>query len=359
MDNCRKKEVERLIELARQTEFQVCIWGAGYIGKGIGLKLLKQLAIKVDYYCDNNETLIGKEIAEGIRCEGYDRLVKNCENTICFLIMRSDYIGEVFQQLTQMGISNIVTYQELLEMDRVIEQYYPFMSRNKIAIYTCIVGDYDQISEPLWIENDCDYYIISDRKPERETVFKYLDICDYLPDDVKDNTRKNRYIKINAHKIFPQYRYSIYVDGNIVIKKGITKCIENLPKSRIGVAGESYWDSVYIEGLRCIESKFDDKEFIMKQIEKYWLEGMPEHFGSFLCNVLAREHNHPNCVKLMEEWWEQLKRYSRRDQISFPYVLWKNGYTKEDIKQLAPKPGFLSDYWLFIHEHNQHRITSK
>lgn len=43
MDNYRKEEIERLIKSAKEKEFEVCIWGAGYIGRGIGFKILKQL----------------------------------------------------------------------------------------------------------------------------------------------------------------------------------------------------------------------------------------------------------------------------------------------------------------------------
>lgn len=355
MDN--KKEIWQLVEQAQSVDYQVCIWGAGYIGRGVGLNLLEQLGICVDYYCDNNQELFGKEIIDGIICEDFQKLIDNRDTTVCFLIMRSDYIGEVYEQLKNMKIKNIVTYQELLEIDGIVEGYYPFMSRRKIAVYTCIVGNYDQINDPQFISEDCDYYLISDQKPNQKTIFQYLDINDYLPKEIKDNTRKNRYAKINVHKIFPNYRYSIYIDGNLIIKAEMKGCIENLPRTRVAVAGESYWDNIYIEGIRCIESNRDQKEIILKQVERYWLEGMPDHFGSFLCNVLVREHNHPSCVQLMEDWWEQLVEYSKRDQISFPYVLWKNGYTKEDIKTLAPKPGFKSDYWIFLHEHNQHRIN--
>lgn len=353
-----KKNVKRLIELAQSEEYEVCIWGAGHIGKGFGLKLLKDLGICVNYYCDNNKSLYGREMVDGIKCEPYERLLNNYDKTVCFLIMRSDYIGEVYNQITNMGIKNIVTYQDLFEMEGIVEQYFSFMRKNQIAVYTCIVGEYDEIKEPQFVSNDCDYYILSDKMPEKETVFKFLNINDYLPKGIEDNTRKNRYVKINAHKVFPQYKYSIYIDGNLTIKADMTKCIENLPSTRVAVAGESYWDNVYVEGIRCIESKRDQKELICKQLEKYWLQGMPEHFGSFLCNVLIREHNNPKCICLMEDWWKQLVQYSKRDQISFPYVLWKNGYTKDDVKTLAPKPGFVSDYWIFEHEHNRHRIAN-
>ena len=352
-------EIQDLINKAKTDQYEVCIWGAGFIGTGYGLKLLHQQGIKVDYYCDNNLKLLGKNIVDGIKCESQERLFQNKDRTICFLIMRSDYIGEVYSQLNKNGIFNIVTYQDLLDMDTVVESYYPFMKRNQIAIYTCIVGDYDRIYEPVYISANCDYYLISDKKPKKETIYKFIDIQDVLPPNIEDSTRMNRYVKINAHKIFSQYKYSIYIDGNIVITGDMSKLIYELPKTRIAVAGESYWDNIYVEGIRCIESKRDKKDIIMKQVEQYWLQGMPEHFGSFLCNVLIREHNNPICVKLMEDWWKELSNHSRRDQISFPYVLWKNGFTSDDVKTLAPKPGFISDYWIFEHEHNSHRIKDK
>jgi hypothetical protein len=32
----------------------------------------------------------------------------------------------------------------------------------------------------------------------------------------------------------------------------------------------------------------------------------------------------------MEEWWKEIEKFSYRDQISFPYVCWKNDF-KPDI----------------------------
>ena len=41
--------------------------------------------------------------------------------------------------------------------------------------------------------------------------------------------------------------------------------------------------------------------------------------------LIVRKHNEKECVYLMEQWWEQIKNYSHRDQLSFNYVLWKTG----------------------------------
>ena len=175
----------------------------------------------------------------------------------------------------------------------------------------------------------------SDKKSEKESVYKFIDIADCNIGNIKDFTRKNRYCKIKAHELFPEYRYSIYFDGSIKLKSDcILKKVNELPKTRIMVYSKNHFENIYMEAMRAGEHFRDNKEIISKQVEKYWLEGMPDNFGSFLCGVLIREHNNPICVKLMNEWWNEIERYSRKDQISFPYVLWKNGFTKNDVKVL-------------------------
>jgi hypothetical protein len=37
----------------------------------------------------------------------------------------------------------------------------------------------------------------------------------------------------------------------------------------------------------------------------------------------------------MEEWWKEFIEYSKRDQISLPYVLWKNGIKINDVNELG------------------------
>ena len=40
--------------------------------------------------------------------------------------------------------------------------------------------------------------------------------------------------------------------------------------------------------------------------------------------IIFRWHKHPLLIIAMSSWWEQLNKFSKRDQISFPYVVWKN-----------------------------------
>jgi hypothetical protein len=233
--------------------------------------------------------------------------------------------------------------------------YFECQKKNQIVVYTCIVGDYDEAQEPQDIIPNCDYYLISDTE-KKNTIYKYINIDSFNECKDLDNTRKNRYCKINAHKIFPNYRYSIYFDGNIILHKQILNYINLLPITKIVAMARTSYKSVYAEAYRCMQHKRDDEERFIKQVEKYWNEGMPDDFGLILPTFMIRQHNNPICRKLMEEWWTEVLNYSRRDMISLPYVLWKNGYSAKDVNVCSEYPDFIDgDGWEFIRNHKKSR----
>lgn len=347
-----RTRIEKVIELARLGERKVCIWGAGFVGTNYGYQMLKELEISIDFYCDNNVQLYGKEIKDGIVCVDKKDIPLDA---VCFVLTSGHLISDISKQLKEMGLTDVVNYMELCEYKS--RDYFDFQKRNQIAVYTCVVGEYDEVAEPECIEEGCDYYIISDKKPKNGTIYKYLDINDYIEPEMQDNTRKNRYCKINPHKIFPQYRFSIYFDGNIILKEGISKYIEELPKTRITALARTSYNSVYAEALRCMLHGRDDKEKFLRQVEKYWLEGMPEEYGLVLPAVMVREHNNPICKSIMEQWWNEICSYSKRDMISFPYVLWKNGYSIDDVSTLAEALDVTDgNEWIVRRDHGKKRV---
>ena len=90
-------------------------------------------------------------------------------------------------------------------------------------------------------------------------------------------------------------------------------------------------------------------------MKQYWLKGFKGDDGGVLCGIFLREHNNPICVRLMEDWWREVQTKSRRDMLSFPYVIWKNGFSMDDVFTL---PGnFLSSpFFNYIPYHNKSSI---
>lgn len=345
--------LNELMKLAQGKEYEVCIWGAGNVGTHFGRQILHEMGISVDYYCDSNAALWGKEIIDGIKCFNPQEIRE--KKIICFVMVSVHFQEEICRQAQGMGIEKIATYSELCELKE--KTYFPFRMNKQIAVYTCILDGYDKLKEPISVSEECDYYLISDEEPDHESVYKYIDSKKCVPEFISDNIRRNRYCKMNAHKLFPQYRYSIYCDGSIHLKRNVTEKIKSLKRTRVTALARGLWPSIYIEAMRAAEQFRDSKELLLKQAEKYWLEGMPEDFGTFACGVLIREHNNPICRKLMEDWWNEVERFSRKDQVSFPYVLWKNGYSMEDVDTINGNDVFDKTYLIVDKEHLKPRIV--
>jgi len=344
-----------LLSKARQDDYDVCVWGAGKIGTGAGKKFLEDYNIQIDYYCDNNQALTDTLIIDGIYCRSYKYLLLHNKKTVCFLLVGYTISQAVYIQLKNMGIENIITYEDILGYAVTLKRYFPFMNEKKIAIYTCITGGYDNVREPEYVSDKCDYYLISEEKPRYGSVYKWINIKDIVPNDVTNNIYMNRYCKINVSKIFPQYRYSVYVDGNIIITGDIAKSIDSLKRTRIAVTCMYEKDTVYLHALRCMVQGMDYVDRWQKQMKSYWMQGLPENTMVYLCNILVREHNNPVCVKLMDEWWKEFCKYVRRDQTSFPYVLWKNGFAPKDVVELDKLFGVnhleKNSYWIYDPKH--------
>ena len=61
-------------------------------------------------------------------------------------------------------------------------------------------------------------------------------------------------------------------------------------------------------------------------MHKYQEVGYPPNNGLINGGIILRHHNEPDCKKVMEDWWSEIKYNSKRDQLSFNYAAWKNNF---------------------------------
>jgi hypothetical protein len=82
---------------------------------------------------------------------------------------------------------------------------------------------------------------------------------------------------------------------------------------------------VYQEADACIRLNKDDKTIIKNQISKYEKEGFPKDSGMVASGVFIYTLSH-NVVEFLDSWWLEIKKHSRRDQLSFNYIANKLGF---------------------------------
>ena len=195
------------------------------------------------------------------------------------------------------------------------------------VVYTCITGNYDWLWPPLVSPKNIHYVCFSDSYLGFKNGWEIRSI----PDGLRNlpNNLINRYIKLFPHKFFPEYEWSVYVDGNVRILGDLTQALDILEKNNflIGCPRHPDRSNIYQERIACKSlGKFlgSDAEIVDTQITAYELEGMPIDQPLTENNFIVRKHVDPAIHKIMNDWWGQIEKYSKRDQISFPYVVWKS-----------------------------------
>jgi len=153
----------------------------------------------------------------------------------------------------------------------------------------------------------------------------------------EDATRSSRMHKILPHQFLSAYDVSIFIDGNYILTKDIRQLLDEELGDEVMLTFDhnqcsDAWDCVYTEldMLLSIGEKAgtykDDPAQMKAQIAGYLKEGYPEHNGLIFSACLIRRHNDPKVIQVMEDWWTEVRTKSKRDQLSFNYVAWKNQF---------------------------------
>lgn len=200
--------------------------------------------------------------------------------------------------------------------------------KKKYVIYTSLTGGYDELRQPLAVDDRFDYICFTNDFPEgRYGVWKIRKI----PYQSQDNTRLSRYVKLLPHKVLSEYEYSLWMDSNIQIAKGmfydyVMKQIESeCMISQVNHVVPSV-DCIYDE--ICFAFEIHKVRFFPAYKQKCHLKKnhFPRHYGLFENNLILRRHNN-DIVKLIDdEWWQEYCNYSKRDQFSLMFVYWRNSF---------------------------------
>jgi hypothetical protein len=134
----------------------------------------------------------------------------------------------------------------------------------------------------------------------------------------------------------------MYVDANIkILNNPFDLANKYLIKHDFVMPKHFARDCVYDEAKACVilgKTKYAETK---EQMNSYKEQGFPKNFGLGENNILFRKHNNEKVIKIMTDWWEELNTQTKRDQLSFAYVLWKNG---KDIKTSFDDKIFLNSH---------------
>lgn len=205
----------------------------------------------------------------------------------------------------------------------------------RIAVYSCITGGYDHVIEPLTKEANIDYFMFTDQKVPKTSIWKKIDVTEFSEYETLAPKDLNRRIKMIPYDYLKEYDYSVYVDGNIEIIYGIQNIIRNLKNASLAIHYHPVRDCIYDEGVAVVHHKKADPIQVKNQLEQYRKDGFPRHYGMTENSIIVRKHENKETEKLMRLWWDEYQKYPTRDQFTLSYLMWKTNYSKMNFISLG------------------------
>ena len=217
---------------------------------------------------------------------------------------------------------------------------------DKIAIYTCIIGNYDKLKQPAEIQEGFDFICFvgkGETHPARDGAWQIRE----LPQSLGSAALDARWPKMHPHELLPDYDCSVWIDGNIrICDSTIFRAARIKQAAGALFSGVSHpsRDCVYEEARKCRDMRYISWARLFVVWAFLFLHGIPRHYGLFEANLMFRRHNDPQIVAFDELWWRKVLHLCRRDQLSQMWCLKKCGIPRDYLlpqgQSTRNNPGF-------------------
>lgn len=216
--------------------------------------------------------------------------------------------------------------------------------KNGKVVYTAVFGNYDRVP-PVNLEWDCDFICFTDNHTLVSSGWKIL----VRKLNGESPAQANRRYKILTHEYLGDYESSLYVDANIRILLDPNPLFKKyLQHGMIAIPKHQDRNCAYEEAQSCIKRGLVDRQITNRQMEKYAREGFPEQFKMTENGIIFRKHNEKSVSELMKAWWAEYCAGGKRDQLSLPYLIWKQ---KIDVQEVVEGPRINSRFFsIELHE---------
>ena len=192
---------------------------------------------------------------------------------------------------------------------------------NKICVYTCITGGYDDIQEIKNKEEGIDYYCFTNNPNIKSDTWKVIRI----EDETLENITLARKTKILGNDIVNKYDIALWMDGSTSFKKPIKDFIKKYftEKDIFTAFKHGERDNIKDECFECVRMRKEKKSKVKRLLKFYEQENYNFDNGLIESTVYIKRPKDKKVIETMEMWFSMLKEYSNRDQLTFNYCLSK------------------------------------
>ncbi len=208
----------------------------------------------------------------------------------------------------------------------------------KKIIYTCLLNNKDNLILPFFINEDWEYICFTDYPQHKvPSPWKYINIT--TPQNI-DPIRYGKYYKILPHRVLPKHDINVWMDANFEQQRDLN----SYPLiGDVNLFKHFERKCLYDEAAVCKSMQIDDTSIIDTQTTRYLDEGFPILYNNGVfpeCGRMFRKNNEAT-KQLMEFWYNEIVKGSRRDQLSFMYSVWKTKTNIHIYPESRDNSGFL------------------
>jgi hypothetical protein len=207
----------------------------------------------------------------------------------------------------------------------------------KVAVITALSGSCAPLPDPLFRASWIDYIAFTDSGTGSSPFWNYRPLPAFSFDRHYFRRRNAKLPKVLPEVFLADYDYYIWQDSTHRLVGDPSAWIERLSSvasATYSVFRHEQRDCVYSEADVVKEARFDLEANVNAQIKYYLKLGFPRHFGLFELPLFIKKKS-PSSLAFSLSWWEQICRFSSRDQLSFPFIVWSAGTTIDVIEDCS------------------------
>lgn len=227
------------------------------------------------------------------------------------------------------------------------------LNKSNIAVITAITGGFENLTYPETLNPEIDYILYTDTPAPESSLYQNR-IIDYKNDDPR---RVARYVKTNLTNLVENYRFLIWVDANVLVKADPKIFVDILAKNNADIGGilHPIRSSFMEEANEILSLKLDDSEKIKTQMKRYLAEKSKKKETPLIeTNFMVFDTNSNQVKEFFKTWWNEVKNFSKRDQLSVNFALEKS--EAKFISLLPDKKSTRDSQYFSLFSHKKKQI---
>lgn len=184
-----------------------------------------------------------------------------------------------------------------------------------MTIYTAIFGKYDDLKEPFVKTKGWKYVCFTDQDLESDVWdIRKVPVMPCGP------VKTARYYKLNPHKVIDD-ECTIWIDATFIVNVNLKFWWRRF-KAPFTAIKHPFETCIYKDGEACLDMGKGTRSMVERQIAFYKALGLPRNNGLIASGILMRQR--VNVVNdFCNVWWQQVEKWSERDQIAYGYANFK------------------------------------